>query len=169
MARNHWLMKTEPGEFSIADLQNRPSQTECWDGVRNYQARNIMRDAMQVGDRVLFYHSGKNPAVVGIARVVKAGYPDHTAWDPGSKHYDPRCSPQNPIWCMVDVQFERQFQRPLTLAELKQNPLLQEMPLLRRGNRLSVQPVSPEAFRVILTLGNSRRQRSKGDDRQRQR
>jgi len=152
----HWLMKTEPGVFSIADLRGSPAQTTFWDGVRNYQARNFMRDQMQVGDRVLFYHSGKKPGVVGTARIVKRGYPDHTAWDPQDPHYDPKSSPDKPVWYMVDIQFELEFARPLSLAELRKTPGLEQMMLLRKGMRLSVQPVTAEEFGVILTLAAKR-------------
>jgi len=149
---NYWLMKSEPNEFSIDDLKNRPAGTDCWDGVRNYQARNFMRDEMRVKDRVLFYHSGKNPAVVGTARIAKAGYPDHTARERGSKHFDTRSTPENPIWFMVDVKFEKKFSRAVSLAELRKISALREMTLLRKGNRLSVMPVTREEFDTILSL-----------------
>ena len=152
MAQQYWLMKSEPNEFSIADLKKRPAQIECWDGVRNYQARNFMRDDMLVGDRVLFYHSGKNPAVVGTAHIVKSGYPDHTAWDPDEKHYDPKSTPDKPLWYMVDIQLEKEFPGPLPLADLRKIPALINMILLRKGNRLSVMPVSVEEFRIILIM-----------------
>jgi predicted RNA-binding protein with PUA-like domain len=152
MAIQYWLMKSEPGEFSIEDLKKCPDQTEPWDGVRNYQARNFMRDDMQMGDSVLFYHSGKNPAVVGTARIVKTGYPDHTAWDRGSKHFDPKSTPEKPIWFMVDIQFEKEFALPLLLAELRKISALKNMILLRRGNRLSVMPVTPGEFKTIYSL-----------------
>ena len=115
MKKQYWLMKSEPGEYSIQDLKESDDGIDYWDGVRNYQARNFMRDDMNVGDRVLFYHSGKKPAVVGTAKIVKAGYPDHTAWDPGSKHFDKRSTPENPVWFMVDIQFESEFPEALPL------------------------------------------------------
>ncbi len=150
---NHWLMKSEPDVFGIDDLASRPQQTEHWDGVRNYQARNMLRDQMQVGDQVFFYHSNcKEPGIVGIAKIVRAGYPDHTAFDPDSKYYDPKSDPDNPRWYMVDVHFVRKLKRTITLEELKQQPALEEMPLVRRGNRLSVMPVSAEHWRMILEL-----------------
>ena len=150
---NYWLLKTEPGCFSIDDLKNRPDMTEHWDGVRNYQARNFLRDAIQVGDGVLFYHSNiPEPAVVGIASVVRAGYPDFTALDPGSEHFDPKASPTNPIWYMVDVRYVEEMPSPVTLEKIKNNPLLSGMPLVKRS-RLSVQPVTAEEWRIIRAMG----------------
>jgi len=150
---NYWLMKSEPDVFGIDDLAARPKQTEHWDGVRNYQARNMLRDQMQVGDQVFFYHSNcKEPGIVGIAEIVRAGYPDHTAFDPDGKYYDPKSDPANPRWYMVDVHFVRKLKRNITLEELKRQPALEEMPLVRRGNRLSVMPVSAEHWRLILEL-----------------
>jgi predicted RNA-binding protein with PUA-like domain len=149
----YWLMKSEPEAFSIDDLAAVPDRTTHWDGVRNYQARNMMRDEMQPGDQVLFYHSNTEPpGVVGIAEVVRGGYPDHTAFDPRDKHYDPKSDPDNPRWYMVDVRLVRRFARTITLAELKQHPGLAELALVRRGNRLSVMPVSAEQWRCILTM-----------------
>lgn len=152
---NYWLIKTEPDVFSIQDLAGSPGQTTCWDGVRNYQARNFLRDQMTLGDRVLIYHSSTDPtAVVGIARIVKAGYPDHTAWDKKSPHFDPQSTADDPRWFMVDIQLERVFPRPLPLAELRKSPALKQMELLRKGSRLSVQPVRPGEFEAILKLAN---------------
>jgi predicted RNA-binding protein with PUA-like domain len=149
----YWLVKTEPDCFSIQDLARAPKQTTRWDGVRNYQARNFMRDQMRVGDRVLFYHSGVDrPAVAGVAVVVREAYPDHTAWDPADSHYDPHASAENPIWQMVDLQLERVFTTPLPLDQLRGQQALAEMELLRRGSRLSVQPVRPAEFRAVLRL-----------------
>jgi predicted RNA-binding protein with PUA-like domain len=153
MATQYWLMKSEPGEYSLDDLKKEPDQTEHWDGVRNYQARNFMRDDMQVGDRVLFYHSGKKPEVVGTARVVRTGYPDHTAQDPKNNHFDPKSTPENPIWFMVDVKFESEFKAPLPLKALRDVPALKDMLLLRRGNRLSVMPVTKKDFDTIVKMG----------------
>jgi len=148
-----WLFKSEPSGFSLEDLKNRPDATEQWDGVRNYQARNFLRDEIMVGDRVLFYHSNiAEPAVVGIAEVVKAGYPDWTALDPEGDHFDPRSTPENPVWYMVDVRFVRELPRPVTLAELKGIPALSEMALLNRS-RLSIQPVTEAEWSLILRLG----------------
>ena len=146
----HWLFKSEPNDFSLQDLKDAPDQTECWDGVRNYQARNLMRDEMKLGDRALFYHSNLNPSVVGTVTVVRESYPDHTSWDPDCKHFDPKSTPDNPRWFMVDVKFESEFPRPIPLAELRTLSGLEEMLLLRKGQRLSVQPVAPEEFQVIL-------------------
>jgi len=156
MATRYWLMKSEPGEYSLDDLKKEPDQTEHWDGVRNYQARNFMRDDMQVGDGVLFYHSGKKPEVVGTARVVRTGYPDHTAWDPDNSHFDPKSTPDNPIWFMVDVQFESEFKAPIPLKALRDVTALKDMILLRRGNRLSVMPVTKKEFDTIVKLGGKK-------------
>jgi predicted RNA-binding protein with PUA-like domain len=153
MARNYWLMKSEPATFSLDDLRRAPHQTTCWDGVRNYQARNFMRDAMHTGDRVIFYHSGKQPAAVGTAEIVKAGYPDHTAWDPQSAHPDPRSTPDKPVWYMVDVHFTSAFAAPVSLQTLRATPSLADMLLLRRGNRLSLMPITRQEFDTIVKLG----------------
>ena len=148
-----WLFKSEPGCFSFADLQARPEQTEHWDGVRNYQARNFLRDVIRPGDLVFFYHSNiPDPAVVGIARVVRDGYPDHAALDPAAEHFDPASTAEKPIWYMVDVQAVRPLPREVPLAIVKEHPLLQGMPLVNRS-RLSVQPVTMEQWRIILALG----------------
>ena len=153
----HWLMKSEPESFSIDDLQRKGR--EHWDGIRNYQARNYMRDEMREGDRVLFYHSSTaEPAVVGTARVVREAYPDHTSWDPDSKYFDPKSDPEQPRWFMVEVAFESKFSAPLTLAELRTLPALKEMLLLKRGQRLSIQPVTPEEFEAVLQHAHRRAQ-----------
>lgn len=147
----YWLLKTEPESFSIQDLQDSPKQTTFWDGVRNYQARNSLRDDFKVGDRVLFYHSNANPpAIVGVAKVVREGYPDHTAWDETNHHYDPKSSPQNPRWYMVDIKLERIFAQPLGLDHLRTIKALAKMELLRKGSRLSVQPVTEAEFKEVL-------------------
>ncbi len=152
---NHWLFKTEPGCFSFDDLKNRPDMTEPWDGVRNFQARNLLRDSIKAGDLVLFYHSNiPRPTVVGLATVVREGYPDHTALDPASEHFDPKSSPVNPIWYMVDVRYLKEMAQPVTLEEIKATPLLADMPLVNRS-RLSVQPVTPEQWQVILAMGGT--------------
>ncbi len=151
----YWLLKSEPDVFSLEDLKNCPNQTEHWDGIRNYQARNLMRDEMQVGDRAFFYHSRQTePAIVGTAKVVREAYPDHTSWDPTSKYFDEKSTPENPRWLMVDVQFGSEFSRPVTLKELRSIPELNEMFLLRKGMRLSVQPVTEAEFQLILALAN---------------
>ena len=153
--RRFWLMKSEPSAYSLDDLLGEEDRTAEWDGVRNYAARNTMRDEMQVGDGVLFYHSNAKPtAVVGYATVVKAGYPDHTAWDPDSEHPDARSTPEKPIWFMVDIQGDAKFRNPVTLQEIKAHPDLKEM-VLAKNSRLSVQPVGNREWKVILTLGMS--------------
>lgn len=150
---NYWLIKSEPDAFSIKDLMQRPKQTEPWDGVRNYQARNMMRDEMKRGDQVFFYHSNcKEPGIVGIAEVVKEGYPDHTAFDPECKYHDPKSDPEKPRWFMVDVRFRRLLKRNITLSELKEHNELEEFPLVKKGNRLSIMPVSEEQWAFILLL-----------------
>lgn len=149
----YWLMKTEPGEFGIDDLAARPSQTEHWDGVRNYQARNMMRDEMKQGDSVLFYHSNCDvPGVVGIAKIVREAYPDFTAFDPDNKHYDAASKPDDPRWFMVDVRFVRKLRRIIALSELRDRPELEGLALVRKANRLSVMPVSPDQWSFILSL-----------------
>ena len=147
----HWLMKSEPDAYSIDDLER--DGREMWDGIRNYQARNMMRDDMAIGDEVFFYHSNcKVPAIVGISRIVSEPYPDPTQFDPDSKYYDPKSDPEDPRWCLVDVEFVRKLQQPITLAELKAHPGLDGMILTRRGNRLSIMPVSDKHWDLILTL-----------------
>lgn len=150
---NYWLMKSEPSCFSLDDLKQKPAGIEHWDGVRNYQARNFMRDEIKVGDGVLFYHSNcPEPAIVGLAKVVHEGYPDHTALDPREKHFDPKATNEKPIWSMVDVQYLCHLPQPITRDELRQHPLLSGMGVLRKGNRLSVQPVAAEEWQAILQL-----------------
>lgn len=149
----YWLMKSEPDTFGIDDLKKMPRQTEHWDGVRNYQARNMLRDEMQKGDLVFFYHSNcKQPAIVGIAEITREGYPDHTAFDPRGKYFDPKSDPDKPRWYMVDVRYKRTLKRPITLAELQMQPRLKDMKLLQRGNRLSIMPVSKAQWDFILKL-----------------
>ena len=162
MAKKYWLMKSDPDEYSIEDLKKSPNHTDSWDGVRNYQARNFMRDEMRIGDLVLFYHSVVNPSVVGTAKVVKGGYPDDTAWDARSDHYDPKSTQEKPIWYMVDIKLESAFSRPVPLAELRKVPGLEGMMLLRKGSRLSVQPVSLEHFRIIVSMGQGKKPKRKG-------
>ena len=150
-----WLMKSEPDVFSIDDLARSPRKTTHWDGVRNYQARGFMRDQMRAGDLAFFYHSNcEEPAIAGIVRVLKQGYPDHTAFDERDKHYDPDSDPAAPRWYMVDVHFERKLKHPITLATLREhsNGALRGLALLRRGNRLSITPMSDEHWRFILSL-----------------
>jgi predicted RNA-binding protein with PUA-like domain len=150
---NYWLMKSEPDMFGINDLYNKPGQTEHWDGVRNYQARNMMRDAMKLGDQVFFYHSNcDQPGIAGIMEVAREGYPDHTAFDPDDNHFDPKSDPARPRWIMVDIKFVKTLSRIITLKELKLHPELANMTLLRRGNRLSIMPVNEKEWHFILSL-----------------
>lgn len=152
-----WLLKTEPGCFSIQDLAKAPKQTTFWDGVRNYQARNFMRDEMKIGDRVLVYHSSTDePAVVGSAKIVRESYPDHTAWDKSNEHFDAASKPDNPRWFMVDIQLEQIFVEPLPLAKLRPIAALKEMELLRKGSRLSVQPVRKVEFEAVIKLARAK-------------
>ena len=152
MTKRYWLMKSEPECFSFDDLMKAPDQTTFWDGVRNYQARNLLRDEVKPGDGVLFYHSNADPPhIAGIAEVVREGYPDHTAFDPASEHFDPKSNPDNPTWYMVDIRAVRPLPRPLPLTELRECPALADMVLLQRS-RLSVQPVTPQQWKMILKL-----------------
>ena len=149
------LMKSEPAVFGIDHLTACTDQTEPWDGVRNYQARNMMRDQMKIGDQVFFYHSNcEVPGIVGIMEVVKEGYPDDTAFDPEQQYFDPKSDPEKPRWFMVDVRYVRHLARNIPLAELKQyaDGPLEDMPLVRKGNRLSIMPVTPEQWTFILSL-----------------
>ena len=149
-------MKSEPEVFSIEDL--RAAESEPWDGIRNYQARNFMRDDMQVGDPVLFYHSNaKPPGIAGIAEVCRSAYPDPTAWDPQSPTFDPRSTPENPVWCMVDLRFVDAFEDLIPLDALRADPRLEGMLVTRKGQRLSIQPVAPAHFRHICRMGAKRR------------
>jgi predicted RNA-binding protein with PUA-like domain len=151
----HWLMKSEPSTFGIDDLAAAPRKTTCWDGVRNFQARNFMRDDMQRGDCAFFYHSScEVPAITGIVEIVKTGYPDHTAFDRNDAHFDPDSDPQKPRWFMVDVRLKRKLKRPITLAMLREHEKksLRGLALLARGNRLSITPVSVAHWNFILSL-----------------
>ncbi|BFU94432.1 MAG: conserved protein of unknown function [Nitrospira sp.] len=146
------MVKSEPSVFSIRDLARSPKQRTSWDGVRNYQARNYMRQ-MALGDKVLFYHSNADPpCVAGIAQVVRTAYPDNTQFDKAGHHYDPGSSKSNPRWDMVDIGYRREFPVALPLDRLREEPDLQRMELLRRGSRLSVQPVTPSEWNCILRL-----------------
>ncbi|MHC9511735.1 EVE domain-containing protein [Kangiella sp. M94] len=150
---NYWLMKSEPDVFGIEHLKALPNKTDHWDGVRNYQARNMMRDEMKKGDKVFFYHSNcKPPAIVGIMEVVKEGYVDHTAFDPDQKYYDPKSNPDNPRWYMVDVKHVRDLKREIPLDELKQYPELADMKLVQKGNRLSIMPVTKDEWDFVLSI-----------------
>ncbi|MEM6935242.1 MAG: EVE domain-containing protein [Pseudomonadota bacterium] len=151
--KRYWLVKSEPDEFGIDDLAAMPKQTEHWDGVRNYQARNTMRDDMKKGDEVFFYHSNCDiPGIVGLCTVVREAYPDHTAFDPEDKHYDPKSDPDNPRWFMVDVKLKRKLKRTISLKELKARDDLEGFALTRKGNRLSVMEVDKDHFKLILGL-----------------
>ena len=147
----YWLMKSEPDAYSIDDLER--DGTEPWDGIRNYQARNMIRDDMRMGDEVLFYHSScKVPSVVGIAKIASAAYPDPTQFDPRSKYYDEKSPEENPRWLLVDVAFQRKTKRPIPLRELKDHPGLAEFRLNQRGNRLSIFPVSKKHWNLVLAM-----------------
>ncbi|WP_367608177.1 EVE domain-containing protein [Legionella sp. W05-934-2] len=151
----YWLMKSEPDCFSIDDLRQLKNQTTCWDGVRNYQARNMMRDDMAIGDLVFFYHSNcDTPGIVGLAEVASKPYPDHTAFDPEDDHYDPKSMADNPRWFMVDVKFKEKFNAIIPLHQLKEQPELEGMQLLRKGNRLSVMPIQPSHWHFIMNSLN---------------
>ena len=147
-------MKSEPDVHSFEHHLSLPDATDSWNGVRNYQARNYMRDGMKCGDRVIFYHSNTEPPhAAGVAEIVREAYPDHTAWDPESEYHDPRSTPEKPSWLMVDVRALRALPMPVSLATMKGNPLLEDMPLVRRGNRLSVFPISEVHYLEILRMG----------------
>jgi predicted RNA-binding protein with PUA-like domain len=152
MPKRYWLFKSEPESFSIQDLARAGEQTTCWDGVRNYQARNFMR-AMKPGEQAFYYHSNAEPpCIVGIVEIVKEAYPDHTQFDPEDNHYDPKSKVNSPTWNMVDVKLVEIFPCALALEELRDVPALDGMELLRRGSRLSVQPVSPEQWKIVVRL-----------------
>lgn len=154
--RQYWLFKSEPDCFSIQDLAKQPKQTTFWDGVRNFQARNFLRDSIQPGDGVLFYHSSTEPmAIVGTACVVGKGYPDHTAFDPRAGHYDPKSNPDDPTWFMVDIKLVQTFDEPLTRSMLHAAPELKDMMLLKRGSRLSIQPVTAAEWQTVHRLAGA--------------
>ena len=151
----HWLMKSEPSTFSIDDLAKAPKKTTCWDGVRNYQARNFMRDEMKKRDLAFFYHSSCDPAgIVGVVEIVREGYPDHTAFDRKDRHYDPKSRPDEPTWFMVDIKLKRKLKRIITLKELREfaDSKLSDFRLLKKGNRLSVMPLAKKEWDFILSL-----------------
>jgi predicted RNA-binding protein with PUA-like domain len=155
MAKNYWLFKSEPNEFSWEDLKKAKNKSTFWDGVRNYQARNFLRDDIKKSDGVLFYHSNADPlAITGFCEVIKEGYPDHTQFDPKNKHFDPKADEANPTWFMVDIILKKEFKNPLTLDQIKANPRLKNMKLIQRGNRLSVMPVTKKEWDEILKIGN---------------
>ncbi|MFK8081244.1 MAG: EVE domain-containing protein [Granulosicoccus sp.] len=150
---NYWLFKSEPDAFSIDDLKAMKGGRDHWDGIRNYQARNLMRDQMKKGDLGFFYHSScKVPGIVGVVEIVKQAYPDHTAWDPESRYHDVKSTPENPRWVMVDVKFIKKYPEVISLQRLRAMPEVEDMPLLQKGSRLSIQPVSEEHWVFIESL-----------------
>jgi predicted RNA-binding protein with PUA-like domain len=150
--RRYWLFKSEPGAYGIDDLEK--DGKTFWDGVRNFQARNTLRDDIHEGDKILFYHSNANPpAIVGTAVVTRGGYPDHTQFESGHRKFDPKATEENPRWFMVDIAFENRFAKPIGLDTLREIPALEQMELLRKGSRLSVQPVRKEEWDAIMKLG----------------
>lgn len=152
----YWLFKTEPDAFSIDDLAARPNQTEHWDGIRNYQARNFLRDQVKQGDKVFIYHSScKDFGIAGLAEVVKEAYPDHTQFDPESHYYDPKSSPDNPRWVMVDVKFIEKFPDVLALKKIKTMPEISEVGLVKKGHRLSIMPVNEQEFSALLAAAKT--------------
>jgi predicted RNA-binding protein with PUA-like domain len=154
MAKKYWLFKSDPEEFSFDDLKKSKNQTTFWDGIRNYQARNFIRDEMKKGDGVLFYHSSSDPlAITGICEIVKEGYPDHTQFDSKNDHFDPKADKKNPTWFMVDIKLVKEFKTPVTLDQIKANPKLKNMKLIQRGQRLSIQPVTKDEWEEILKMG----------------
>ena len=152
---NYWLMKSEPDVYSIDDLAAEPNQTDYWDGIRNYQVRNFMRDKMKIGDRAFFYHSNcKVPGIVGTMRISSTAYPDHTAFDPDSRYYDPKSDRDSPRWLMVNVTLETKFLRIVSLSELRIEHKLSLMQVLQRGNRLSITPVKEPEWNFILKMAD---------------
>lgn len=150
---NYWLMKSEPETFGIEHLLRAPKSTHCWDGVRNYQARNYMRDAMQLGDLAFFYHSNcKVPGIIGVVEIASESYPDYTAFDPESKYYDPKSTEANPRWFMRDVKLIEKFSNIISISELRANPHLTKLLILRPGNRLSITPVTKQDWQAILKM-----------------
>ena len=155
MAKNYWLFKSEPSEFSWNDLKKSKNQTTFWDGVRNYQARNFLRDEIERGDGVLFYQSNTDPlAVVGYCEVVKEGYPDHTQFNSKNDHFDSKAKKDSPTWFMVDIKLVKEFKKPITLDSIKANPNLKDMKLIQRGQRLSIQPVTKTEWDEILNMAD---------------
>jgi predicted RNA-binding protein with PUA-like domain len=158
MAKNYWLFKTDPEDFSIEDLKKSPQQTTNWSGVRNYQARNFLRDQVKNGDEVLFYHSNDDPpAVRGVCQIVKEGYADETQFNPEDKHFYPSSNPEDPVWFQVDIKFKKELKKPVTINDMKENPSLKEMILLKKGNRLSIMPVKEEEFRAVISMADEKK------------
>ena len=157
MPKRYWLFKNEPDCFSIDDLEKTPGQTTEWEGVRNYQARNMLRDDIKKGDEVFFYHSNADPAgIVGTCTIVKSGYPDPTALDPNSQYYDPKSTEAEPRWFMVDVKLKKKFSEIIPLRILKGTPGLENMMVTQQGSRLSIQPVTPDEWKTILALARTK-------------
>lgn len=157
MSKQYWLFKSEPSCFSIDHLADRPNKTEPWDGVRNYQARNMLRDDIKKGDEVFFYNSNSKPTgIVGTCTVTKGGYGDHTATDPNGQHFDPKSTKDNPIWFMVDVKLKKKFKEIVTLSELREIRGLEAMVLLQKGSRLSIQPVRKAEWDIILKIASGK-------------
>lgn len=155
MSVKHWLFKADPKDYSIDDLANESKQTTSWDGIRNYMARNLIRDEIKKGDKILIYHSNSDPkGIVGLGKVVRSAYPDHTALDPSSAYYDPKSSKENPIWYMVDVKLVETFSRIIELSELKKINGLEKMMLTQRGSRLSIQPVRKSEWDIIMIMAS---------------
>ncbi|MFA7287967.1 MAG: EVE domain-containing protein [Melioribacteraceae bacterium] len=153
----YWLIKSEPDVFSIDDLANADNKTTYWDGVRNYQARNFMRDEMKIGDKILYYHSNSDPmGVAGICEIVKEAYPDFSAFDKKDPHFDPKSKKDDPTWFMIDVKFLEKFKYLVTLSEIKNNPKLSEMKLIQRGSRLSVMPITKAEFEEIAKMAKAK-------------
>ena len=149
----YWLMKSEPDAYSIEDLAAQKKKTDHWDGIRNYQARNFIRDDMATRDLAFFYHSNcESPAVVGIIKIVSSAYPDHTAFDPTEKYYDPKSDPDNPRWFMIDVQLVKRFRNKVTLVEIRSESKLKNMKLVQKGNRLSILPLTEREWKHILMM-----------------
>jgi predicted RNA-binding protein with PUA-like domain len=150
---NYWIFKSEPQAFSIQNLEESPNRTTTWDGIRNYQVRNFIRDEMRKKDKVLFYHSScKEIGIVGVCEITKEAYPDHTSFDPKEKYYDPKSDPENPRWFMVDVKLKKIFKRIISLQELKTYPELKNLRLIQKGNRLSISSLTKEEFDFILSI-----------------
>ena len=155
MSKKFWLFKSDPSEFSWEDLKKSKNQTTFWDGIRNYQARNFLRDEVKKGDVVLFYHSSTEPlAILGYCEVVKEGYPDHTQFDEESDHYFPSATQKEPVWFMVDIKLKQEFKKPVTLESIKANPKLKNMKLIQRGQRLSIQPVTKSEWDEVMKMGS---------------
>lgn len=156
MTKKYWLLKTEPTSFSIHDLEKAPKKTTFWEGVRNYQARNFLRDSIKKGDEVFIYHSNTDePGIMGTAKVVKEGYPDDSQYNPKSKYYDSASTPEKPRWYLIDIQHQNTFKKPLSLHTLRNFDELSKMTLLQKGSRLSVQPVSEAEWKTILKMAKT--------------